>query len=304
MEFDKVIEKLKAMKSKVISVAAAEDEAVLSAVVEARRRGIADAILCGNKREIESIAKKTNIDISPFEIVSADNTLDAAKAAVSLARGGKADILMKGLVQTADLMQAVLDRDNGLRSEKAGSKDTLLSHVAMIDSPILGRALLITDGGMVPYPSLQNKVSIVENAVRAAKGLGVENPKVAPIAVVEAVNTDIPATLDAAALTVMNRRGQIRGCVIDGPLAMDLAISKKAARQKRIDSDVAGEADILLFHNIEVANSVAKTFTNAGNSIFGGVVMGASTPIVLASRSDSTQSKLYSIACAAMIGGA
>jgi len=177
----------------------------------------------------------------------------------------------------------------------------LLSHVSIIESPVLDRMLLLTDGAMVPAPGLKEKVSIVENAVLAAKGLGIENPKVAPLAAVEVVNPNMPVTLDAAALTVMNLRGQIRGCVIDGPLAMDLAISKEAVSHKKIASPVAGVADILLFHNIEAANSVVKTFTNAGKSVFAGLVMGASAPVVLTSRSDSDQSKLYSIACAAMI---
>ena len=318
MEFEKLMSGLKAgNRHSVIAVAAAGDEAVLKAVAEARERGIADAILCGDKGEIESIAENADIRLSDFEIFPADDSVAAARAAVSLVRGGKANMLMKGQVQTADLLRAVLDKESGLRGRPGGSGgsggpsgtggmggpgDALLSHVAVVDSPILNRAIIITDGAMVPYPSLKNKVSIVENAVRAAKGLGVETPKVAPIAAVEVVNPDMPATLDAAALTVMNLRGQIRGCIIDGPLAMDLAISRDAARHKKIDSPVAGEADILLFHNIEAANSVAKTFTNAGKSIFAGIVMGASAPIVLTSRSDSDQSKLYSIACAAMIG--
>ena len=304
MELEKLIDSLGANKRSVIAVAAAEDEEVLKAVATASKMKIADAILCGEKQRIESIAKQSCIDISASEIVSVDNDLAAAKTAVSLVKGGKANMLMKGLLQTADLLRAVLDKDDGLLGESAGRKDTILSHVAIVHSPILKRVLLITDGGMVPYPSLKNKVSIIENAVRAANGLGIDNPKVAPLAAVEVVNPDMPATLDAAALTVMNHRGQMRGCIVDGPLAMDLAISKDAAKQKKIDSPVAGEADILLFHNIEAANAVAKTFTIAGESIFAGIIMGASAPIVLTSRSDPDQNKLYSIACASVISNA
>jgi phosphate butyryltransferase len=154
---------------------------------------------------------------------------------------------------------------------------------------------------MVMYPDLKAKAELINNAVAVAEGLGIRNPKVAPLAAVEFINPDMPATLDAAILTLMNRRGQIKGCVVDGPLTMDLALSKEAARHKGVVSEVAGCADILLFHNIEAANNSVKTFTYAGNCLFGGVVMGAAAPIVLASRSDSQESKLYSICCAALI---
>ncbi len=301
MDFNDIINSMRVGDKSVIAVAAAEDDAVLSSVVQARQRGIATAILCGNKHEIKSVAKRIDVDISAFEIIHANNGIEAAKMAVTLVRQGTAKMLMKGLIQTADLLRVVLDKENGLRGEAMSRKGALLSHVAIVYSPILGRRVIITDGAMVPYPTLQNKVSMIENAVRAAKGIGIETPKVAPMAAVEVVNPEMPATLDAAALTVMSQRGQIRDCIIDGPLAMDLALSKEAAIHKKVKSPVAGEADILLFHNIEAANSVAKTFTNAGDSFFGGVIMGAAAPIVLASRSDSDQSKLYSIACAASI---
>jgi len=301
MEFEKLLGELKTNKNSVVAIAAAEDEVVLKAAQLAQNRGLAKAILCGEKQKIESIAKEAGIDISAFEIVYAEGSAESAKAAVSLVRNGKANMLMKGHIHTVDLLRAVLDKENGLRKDGALKKDTLMSHVAVIYSPVLARKLLITDGAMVLYPSLADKIRLIENAVQAAKGLGIENPKVAPIAAVEFVNPKMQATIDAAELTEMNRNGQIRGCIVDGPLAMDLAISKEAARRKNISSPVAGEADILLFHNIEAANAAAKTFTNAGAGIFGGVVMGASVPIVLTSRSDSDQSKLYSIACAAKI---
>jgi len=301
MEFDRILQDSKARNNGVIAVAAAEDDAVLKAVCQAQQMGIAKAILCGKKQDIESMAKSIDVDISGFEIVPAETGAEAARAAVKLVRDGSACMLMKGLVQTADLLRAVLDKEAGLRSEIAGRKNILLSHVAAIQSPFLKRMIILTDGGMVTNPDLNEKAGIIENAVRVAKGLGIDNPKVAPIAAVEVVNPAMQATLDAAALTVMNMRGQIKGCVIDGPLAMDLAISKEAVLHKKIDSPVAGEADILLFHNIEAANAVSKTFTNAGGSDFAGVVMGASAPIILTSRSDSDQNKLYSIACAALI---
>lgn len=289
-----IIERLIPKTPKTVAVAAAEDGVVLRAVVKSYQMGIAKPILCGVKREIQQIAQESELDISPFEVIDLP-ALDAAAEAVSLVNKGHADMLMKGMLQTADLLRAVLDRENGLRKNK------LLSHVSIFHSPVLDRTMLLTDAAMVMYPDLLAKSELIKNAVQAAQGMGIPCPKVAPLAAVEVVNPDMQATLDAALLTVMNHRGQIKGCVIDGPLAMDLAISPEAAAHKKIESAVAGCADILLMHNIEAANSTLKTFTFAGNSLFGGVIMGAKAPIVLTSRADSQESKLYSIACAAHI---
>lgn len=278
-----------------IAVAAAEDDAVLHSVCEAWHRGVAVPILCGNPEKIQAIAKQEALDISSFEIVSAANPKEAAKAAVALVKEGRAEMLMKGLVQTADLLRAVLDKQCGLRG------NGVLSHVSILRSPILERTLLLSDAAMVPYPDLKTKVAILNNTTAAARGMGIQTPKVAVLAAVEVVNTDMPATMDAALLTMMNRRGQIKDCIVDGPLAMDLALSPEAVKHKGVVSEVAGQADILLMPNIEAANSTLKTFTVAGDCLFGGVLMGAAAPIVLTSRSDSSESKLFSIACAALI---
>ena len=299
--FETIVDSFNGSGSGTIAVAAAGDDAVLKAVSHAYERGVAKAILCGNKHEIESIAEENSIDISSFEIISTENNIEAAKAAVALVREGKANMLMKGLIQTADLLRVVLNKESGLRDESSQRKDMMLSHVSFIWSTYLKRMLLLTDAAMIPYPGLNEKVIIIENAVQAAKGLGIYNPKVAILAAVEVVNPKMPATVDAAELKEMNQRGEIRDCIVDGPLAMDLIISKEAARHKKVVSPVAGEADIIVFPNIEAGNAVAKTFTNATDSSFAGVVMGASVPIVLTSRSDSDQSKLYSIAVAAKI---
>lgn len=279
------------------AVAEAQDGAVLAAVRGAFDRGLATAVLVGDPAAIRREADAAGVDISPFEVVPAASGEEAARVAVSLVRDGKAGILMKGLLQTATLMRAVLDRETGLRAGR------VLSHVAALHSVPLGRMFLLTDAAMVPYPDLKTKAELIRNAVEAARGLGVERPRVAAVAAIELVNPDMPATLDAALLTMMNRRGQIGGCVVDGPLAMDLAVSEDAARRKGIESDVAGRADILLMHNIDVANSVCKTFSFAGDCLFGGLIMGASAPIVLASRADSFENKLYSLALAAAVGG-
>lgn len=275
-----------------MAVAAAADETVLSAAVQAYDRGLVIPVLCGNKQKIKEIAETHHIDISPFEIVDCETTRDAILAAISLIRENRCGILMKGLVQTADLLRGVLDKTNGLRGSG------FLSHVSILDSPILKRRFLLTDAGMVTYPDLKAKVELIKNAVRVATGLGIQNPKVAVVAAVEVVNPDMPATLDAAALTAMNRRGQITGCIVDGPLAMDLALSEEAARHKNVKSEVAGHADILLMQNIDAANATLKAFTHGGNCVFGGLVMGATAPIVLNSRSDTDTSKLFSISCA------
>lgn len=294
MDFKNIINEVKPNKMKSIAVAAAEDKVILKAVASAYQMEIAKPILCGNAIKIKDIASEENLDITPFEIIEAEPWEAAAKAA-QLVKEREADMLMKGLLQTADLLKAVLNKENGLRGKG------ILSHVSILHSPILKRQFLLTDAAMVMYPDLKTKAMLVENAVEVAHGLGIETPKVAPLAAVEVINSNMEATLDAANLTMMNQHGQIKGCLIDGPLAMDLALSEEAAIHKGIDSPVAGKADILLFHNIEAANSALKVFTHAGECLFGGIIMGAAAPIVLTSRADSEESKLYSIACAASI---
>lgn len=295
MDFEKILNSVKPSTMKKVAVAAAEDDVVLKAVYGAYERGIATPILCGDEKKINGLAKELNLDISKFEIINANSDIEAAKTAALLVRNKKADILMKGLLQTADLLRAVLDKENGLRGKG------ILSHVSIIHSPILEKTLFLTDAAMVTYPDLKTKVQLINNAVVVARGMGIENPKVAPLAPVEVVNTDMQSSVDGALLTAMNRRGQIKDCIVDGPLAMDLALSEEAVKHKGVKSEVAGKADILLFHNIDAANNSLKAFTIGGGSLFGGVVMGATAPIVLTSRSDSDQSKLYSIACAARI---
>lgn len=295
MELNALVEKLRKHSPKRVAVAAAADGVVLKAVAEAHRLGIAVPVLCGDAGKINAAAKEENVDISAFEIVEADGDLQSAAAAVALVRAGKADILMKGLLQTADLLRAVLNKENGLRT--GGT----LSHVAVLSGEKAGRTILLTDVAMVPYPDLKTKAELIKNAVIVAKSLGINLPKVAPLAAVEVVNPDMPATLDATALAMMNLRGQIKGCVVDGPLAFDLAVSPEAAKHKGVSSPAAGCADILLFHNIEAGNSTYKAMTNMGGCLMGGVVVGAAAPVVLTSRADTDLSKLYSIAIAAAV---
>lgn len=275
-----------------MAIAAAEDDTVLSAAVQAYKNGLVVPILCGNEKKIKETADNAKIDITTLEIVHCETTQEAILSAISLIKEKRAEFLMKGLVQTADLLRAVLDKERGLRG------DGILSHVSVLDSPILKKRFLMTDAGMVTYPDLKTKVELIRNAVRVAAGLGIRNPKVAVLAAVEVVNPDMQATMDAAALTVMNRRGQIKDCIVDGPMAMDLALSEEAVRHKNVKSDVAGHADILLMPNIDAGNMSLKAFTHGGNCLFGGLVMGAKVPIVVNSRSDTDASKLFSISCA------
>lgn len=281
-------------KSK-LAVAAPEDDLVLRAVCDAHQRGLVEPILCGDPNRIEALARLHDLDISSFRMIPARSPGEAAHKAVALAREGQAQLLMKGLLHTAEFFHAVLDKTNGIRGE------ALLSHVGIVHCPRLGRSLLMTDGAMVSYPDLKAKAALIRNAVSVARGLRISLPKVAVLAAVEVVNPDMPATLDAAALTIMCQRGQIRDCIVDGPLALDLALSPEALKRKKVDSAVGGQADILLFHNIEAANSTLKGFIYSGDCLFGGLLVGAKAPVVVASRGDSHEAKLYSIACAAAL---
>jgi phosphate butyryltransferase len=295
--FDELLELAKHRTKMTLSVAVAEDEEVLLAVEGARQLGIIDAVLVGDKEKILNIAEKSNIDIEKYEIVDCRDIKEAARAAVSLVSSGKADFLMKGLLGTADLLKAVLDKEIGLRDSG------LLSHVMLYSAPSYHKMIFLTDGGMVTYPDLNQKVQLVNNAVKVAKSLGVSPIRVAPLCAVEVINPGMQATLDAAELTKMNQSGEIKDCVIHGPLALDLAISSEAAKHKGFQSPVAGEADILLVPNIEAGNLLGKSLTYFAGAKSAGVIMGAKCPIVLVSRADSHESKMYSIALGSLVSG-
>lgn len=294
-KLDELLSLAKEREKKTISVAAAHDKAVLVAVVEAVKLGIVNAVLIGDKEKIISIAETENLDISGMEIVDEKDVKKAAAKAVEYVSTGKAQYLMKGLLGTSDLLKAVLNKEAGLRG------NGLLSHVMIYDVPAYHKLIFLTDGGMVPYPELNDKIGIIKNAVKVAHALEIEQPKVAPICAVEVVNSSMQATLDAAALSQMNKRGQIKGCIIDGPLGLDNAISKEAAEHKGIISEVAGDSDILLVPNIEAGNFMGKSLTYFAKAENAGVIMGAKCPVVLVSRADTSKSKLYSIALGAVI---
>lgn len=293
--FNEILDRVKSNGIRKVSVAVAQDEPVLEAIRDAKNAGIVEAVLVGDKEKIEEVAKVVGLDLNGVEIIHEPNNALAARKAVELVSSGQADMVMKGLVDTATILKAVLDKEKGLRTGK------VLSHVAVFDVPALQRILIVTDAAMNIAPDLMAKKQIIENAVQVAKAIGIETPKVAPVAAVEVVNPDMQPTLDAAALTLMNKRGQIKGCIIDGPLAIDNALSEEAAKHKGIESPVAGKADIILVPNIESGNVMYKTLTYTSNSKNGGIIAGAAAPVILTSRADSPESKLFSIALASLV---
>ncbi len=290
---NKFIDIAKKGTKKRLVVAAAEDEHVLGAIKDAISNDIIIPIFVGNTSKIEGIAQKIDFDSTGIEIIEAENPIKSAQIAVQYIRDANAEILMKGLVNTADFLRAILHKDNGLR------KGELLSHIGFFEVPAYPKLIALTDAAQNIFPDFNEKVSILKNSLDMFKHLGYECPKVACLAAIEGVNPKMPATIDAAALTQMNRRGQIKGCLIDGPLAFDNAISKLSAEHKGIVSDVAGDTDLLFAPNIEVANVLYKAFTYFAGATVAAIILGASVPIVLTSRSDSDKSKLMSIALAA-----
>lgn len=295
--FDEILNRVKTNGIKKVAVAVAQDEPVLEAIRDAKKMGIADAILVGERAKIEEAAVAIGLNINQFEIIDEPDNAQAAKIAVELVSSGNADMVMKGLVDTATFLRAVLDKEKGLRTGK------VLSHIAVFEVPALQRIIIVTDAAMNIAPDLMTKKQILENAVGIARAIGIDMPKVAVIAAVEVVNPDMQPTLDAAVLSKMNDRGQIKDCIVDGPFAIDNAISEEAAEHKGIKSQVAGKADIILVPNIETGNVMYKTLTYTSNAKNGGIIAGAAAPIILTSRSDSHESKMYSIALASLAAG-
>lgn len=293
--FDDLLLKLKSISTKKVAVAVAQDEPVLEAIKEVKLKGIADAILVGNEKEIQDIAQKIDMDLSQVEIIHEADVKKAVLLSVELVSSGKADMVMKGLVDTATFLRSVLNKEVGLRT------GNLMSHVAVFEIEGIDRLILLTDAAFNTYPDLKAKVQIINNSVMVAKACGINNPKVAPICAVEVVNPDMPATVDAALLSKMSDRGQIKGCIVDGPLALDNAWSEEAAQHKGVTGSVAGKADILLLPNIESANVMYKTLTYTAKTRNGGILVGTSAPVILTSRADSFETKVNSIALAALV---
>ncbi|MBO5946813.1 MAG: bifunctional enoyl-CoA hydratase/phosphate acetyltransferase [Alphaproteobacteria bacterium] len=291
-EFESLLESMRPATPRTIALACATDTNALSSIITAHKMGFVNAVLCGDENEIKNVAHENNLDISDFEIMHCSDELLAAETAVRLVRDGRADILMKGKIHTADILRAVLNRDTGIRG------DGILSHVSVLYSPSRKRKLFLTDIAMIMYPDLEQKVGLINNAVSFARQMGVDLPRVAPLCAVETLNPKMQATIDADALRQMNESGEIKNCIVSGPISFDLAVSTDAVRAKSYIGPVMGNTDILLFHNIEAGNNTIKAMVQFGDWIFGGVVIGARAPIIVNSRSDSDMSKLFSIACA------
>jgi len=288
--FDEVLNKAKDYGPKKMAVASAGAEDVLMAVEAARKEGLADSILVGDKKEIIKIADEMSIDPANYEIIDKTDKTEAVRCAVELVRNKKASILMKGMIGTARILKAILDKEIGLRTNR------MLSHVYTLQIKGYDRLLTMTDGAMSISPDLKQKAQIIQNAIYYAHSMEIEKPKVAVVAALELVNPDMPATIDAACLAKMSERGQIIGGIVDGPLGFDNAISREAAKHKGVKSPVSGEVDIVLVPNIESGNIFAKGLVYLAKAIPAGLLLGAKAPVVLVSRSDSAQSKLYSIA--------
>ncbi|KUP07347.1 phosphate butyryltransferase [Bacillus coahuilensis m2-6] len=295
MKLSALITMAKEKDTSTIAVAEASDKEVLEALSMALQLELGEFILFGHKDELDTAIEQYAPELRKHEkvrIKHASSPKAAAEQAVKAVRENEANALMKGNVPTATILKAVLNKEFGLRT------GAVLSHVAVFEIPGYDRFTIVTDAAMNIAPTLQEKAQIIQNSVSVARSIGIELPKVAPLSAVEVVNPNMEATIDAASLTAMNRRGQIPNCIVDGPLALDNAVNMEAAKHKGISGEVAGQADILLVPTIETGNILYKSLVYFANAKVGAVIAGAKAPIVLTSRADSAESKLYSMALA------
>ena len=294
-KLDQMFELLKSKDRKRLIAAFANDEHSISAVAMAIDMGLVEGPLVGDKEEIEKVCKEQGIELQKFSIVHEPDEMKAAIKAVELINNGEGNLLMKGQVSTDKYMRAILDKEKGLMN-----KGAVLSHVTVIENSNYHKLLIVGDVAILPAPELTEKIAITNYLIHTAKALGIETPKVALIAASELVSHKIQSSVDASIISKMADRGQIKGAFIDGPLALDVAIDAESAKVKKLGGQVAGDADCLLFPNIEAGNVFYKTNTKLAGSELGAMVVGARVPAVLSSRGDSTKTKLYSIALAAL----
>ena len=293
--FEQLMDEARRVGPKMVSVTVPHDPEVLLAAQDAEREGIANSTLVGDRDLIRKLATEHEIDITRMMIVHEPKPKVAARKVMELLRMGHADLAMKGKVETGDFLRAALDREAGLRVGR------LFTHIAVFELPGFDRLLFVTDSGVVVAPTLEQKVEIVQNAIMVAQRLGVETPKVAILAATEMVNPKIPTTMDAANLAKMADRKQIQGGIVDGPLALDNAISPESAAIKGIESAVAGCADILVTPDVEAGNMLAKAITYFAKGKMAGVVVGGKCPLIVASRSDPHETKLVSMALGVLL---
>ena len=294
--FDELFDQLRSKPKKRLVAAWAVDDHTINAVALAVKAGIVDGTLVGNEKMILDICKQENIDSSLFKIVNNENELKSISQAVDMVNGGEADILMKGLCSTDKYMRGILNKERGLLPPKA-----VLSHVCLIQNPNYHKFIIIADIAVIPAPDFKQKLAMVNYVKETAQALGVEKPKIAMVAATEQMLSGMPACVEAAIIAKMVDRGQIRNCIADGPLALDVAIDQEAVEIKHVVSPVAGDADCLVFPNIESANVFYKCNSKLAAGVKqAGMVVGAKVPCVLSSRADSIDTKLNSIAIAAM----
>jgi phosphate acetyltransferase len=293
--YQRLIAAVKELPPTPTAVAHPCDESSLTGAVNAAKLGILVPILVGPRKKILAAAAAAKLDIAPYEIVDAEHSHDSAEKAVALVREGRAEMLMKGSLHTDELLAAVVRRETGLRTARR------LSHCFIMDVPNHTNVLIVTDAAINIFPTLEEKVDIVQNAIDLAHALRLERPKVAILSAMESVNPKLQSTVEAAALCKMSDRGQITGGILDGPLALDNAISPEAARIKGIGGPVAGQADILVVPDLEAGNMLAKSMSFLMDADSAGIVLGARVPIILTSRADTVQSRLASAAVAALV---
>jgi phosphate butyryltransferase len=294
--FDELLEKVKGFTSpRRVVVAAAESEHALEAVLRAQKDGIVKPILVGHKAEILKILSKLGADVPDQDIYDVPDGEEAAQKAVALIREGKGDFLMKGKLETAQMLKPVVNKEAGLGTGR------LMSNFVIFQAPRYHKLLVVTDGGMVTYPTLEQKKAIIESTVETLKALGYENPKIGVLAAVEKLNPKMPETVDAAALCQMNAEGAIKDCIVDGPISLDLALDPKAVAIKGYKSPVAGDADALIVPNIHAGNALGKSIILLGGGRMANFIVGAKVPIVLTSRASSSEEKYLSLMVAAMV---
>ena len=295
-KLDQMLDVLKGSEEVVLSVAAAHDEEVLLAIKSATEMNIITPILVGQEDKIRKISDEINFDLNGIKIIDKETIEECAEVAVKLVSSKEADFVMKGLLDTSVILKAVLNKEWGLRT------DSLLSHVMVYEADFYPKLLVTTDGGMNIAPNYEQKVKILKNAIKATEPLGLETIKVCALAAKEKVNPKMQATVDAKELEDACKNGEFgENVIVEGPLAFDLAVSKEACEVKGFKTEVGGDVDIILMPTIEVGNGIGKAFTYAAGAKSAGIIMGAKAPIVLVSRSDTHESKLYSIAYGAIV---
>jgi phosphotransacetylase len=295
-KLEQMIDVLKERPKKRLSAAWANDSHTIAAVHDAIKIGIIDGILVGDQTLIQKTCNDLNIDVKDFTVIHVDSDTKAGFKAVDLINKGEADFLMKGLISSDKYMKAILHKETGLMDPGA-----ILSHVSVVEAPGYHKLLTVGDVAIIPLPDLTQKIAITNYVIKTAQLLGIETPKVGILAISEQVLPKIPSCVDAAILVKMAQRGQIKGAIVEGPLAMDLIVDKESAEIKGVKSEVCGDADCIVFPNIEAGNVFYKTQTKMCGAELGAIVVGARVPCVLSSRGDSEKTKLYSIALAAML---